>query len=151
MRKIAGVHLIVDAYCSEPDSTLTKSNILSCFDRLIKALDMIYLGEPLVYQLPIDHSKLDSELDEGGISVIAPITTSHMSLHGWPARGAIMLDIFSCKHFDVEEAIAILRDCLKIKSCRTTVVNRQDPKDNDYCFDFSAFRGCDQLLVTEFA
>jgi len=127
MRAIAGTHLIVDAYVNN-NRTLTKPYILEIFRKLVKTLAMEYLDTPLVWNLPIDESKLDSELDEGGISVIVPITTSHLSAHCWPARNALMLDVFSCKPFSVEEALDLIRTEFGVRSIHYTVVDRIDPE-----------------------
>jgi len=127
MKSIAGTHLIVDAYVTH-HSTLTKNSILEIFCKLVKLLGMEYLDRPLVWDLPIDESKLDSPLDEGGISVIVPITTSHLSAHCWPARNALMLDVFSCKPFSVEEALDLIRTEFGIRSIHYTVVDRLDPE-----------------------
>lgn len=48
--------------------------------------------------------KLDKEVfeDEGGWSVHALLSTSHINLHAWPNRGFFMLDMVSCREFDAE-------------------------------------------------
>jgi S-adenosylmethionine/arginine decarboxylase-like enzyme len=49
-----------------------------------------------------DLRKLNQDVfeDEGGISIQALISTSHITLHTWPARSAFMFDLVSCKPFD---------------------------------------------------
>lgn len=40
--------------------------------------------------------------DEGGVSVVALISTSHMALHVWPKDRYFMFDLVSCREFCVD-------------------------------------------------
>ncbi len=37
--------------------------------------------------------------DEGGVSVIHVLSTSHVALHTWPECSVFMLDVYSCRDF----------------------------------------------------
>lgn len=59
--------------------------------------------------------------DEGGISVQALISTSHIAIHGWPNRSLFMFDLVSCKAFDFMKVASYLIFALnvyKINHCR---------------------------------
>lgn len=43
--------------------------------------------------------------DDWGVSGIVLIAESHISIHTFPDKGFVTLDIFSCKDFDVEQAV----------------------------------------------
>jgi S-adenosylmethionine decarboxylase len=129
MQKIAGTHLIIDAYVRNPNE-LTKQHIKQHFDRIVKELEMQFIDpiKPmLAVDVPLEADKLSTDDDEGGISVIAPITTSHLSAHAWPLRGAIMLDIFSCKPFDAEHALSIIDHLFGFSVYRHYIIDRIDP------------------------
>jgi len=63
--------------------------------------------------------------------VVCQITTSHISLHGWPLRGAFMMDIFSCKDFDAEAALALVKEGLGVVNWNVTRVDRVDPVQDE--------------------
>lgn len=61
-----------------------------------------------------DLSKLQSTVfeDEGGISILALISTSHIALHTWPARRTFMFDLVSCRPFNAEDVHLYLTGAL---------------------------------------
>ena len=127
MKTISGTHLLIDGYVRD-GQTLNPDTICTLFDRLVDTLGMQYLQRPTAIRVPIDPDKLKTDDDEGGWSVICQITTSHISLHGWPMRGAFMMDIFSCRDFDPRAAEAVVRELLDVTEARTQVVARRDPR-----------------------
>lgn len=127
MKTIAGLHLLVDGYVRD-GNLLNPDTICSLFDRLVETLGMQYLQPPMAMRVPLAPGKLETDDDEGGWSVICQITTSHISLHGWPLRGAFMMDIFSCKPFSTERAIQLVQQALGATTCHVTTVRRTDPR-----------------------
>jgi S-adenosylmethionine decarboxylase len=127
MNKIAGTHLLIDGYVRDGNS-LNPDSICTLFDRLVETLRMQYLQRPTAIRVPIDATKLASDEDEGGWSVICQITTSHIALHGWPMRGAFMMDIFSCKEFDPDAAQRVVLEMLQVTDYRKQVIHRTDPR-----------------------
>ena len=131
MHKIAGTHLLIDGYTRD-GNRLNPDTICDLFDRLVDVLGMQYLQRPQAIRVPIDPAKLETGEDEGGWSVICQITTSHISLHGWPMRGAFMMDVFSCREFDPKLAEGLVRDMLDVTEAQATVVTRTDPRDSSH-------------------
>ena len=79
---------------------------------LIDLLGMQILGPIYIQRVPLDMKKLqkaeraeDFE-DEGGVTGFALLTTSHIAFHTWPLRPEFHLDIYSCKAYDPEAALA---------------------------------------------
>jgi S-adenosylmethionine decarboxylase len=126
MRDIKGTHMLVDGYV-EDASTLEPERLVGLFDSLVEVLDMRYLQRPQALQVPVEAEKLDSEEDEGGWSVTAQITTSHISLHGWPMRCAFMMDVFSCKDFNTELAKQVIYEKLGVWQAVVQVIERRGP------------------------
>lgn len=96
----------------------TEHHLRELFSSLARALDMEVIDGPRFKRIPVDKSKLNSQgfLDEGGISAYAMISTSHISIHCWPLRRTFMMDVFSCKQFDDEKALGILKEMLGIRT-----------------------------------
>lgn len=46
---------------------------------------------------------------EPGVSVLALIAESHISVHTWPERQIITLDVYSCKAFDASKLVDSFR------------------------------------------
>jgi S-adenosylmethionine decarboxylase len=126
MRTIAGTHLIMDGYVVD-ERKLEPEAVMNMMDALVWALDMQYLQRPVAMRVPIDPSKLESDADEGGWSIYAQITTSHIAVHCWPLRKAFMLDAFSCKPFDADKAIKIIYDALRVDKVVQHVIHREGP------------------------
>jgi len=126
MKKIFGLHLLIDGFVHD-GKTLHPDYIYDLFDKLVKELKMQYLQKPIVMRVPLDESKLHTDDDEGGYSGICQITTSHISLHGWPLRKAFMMDIFSCKDFDHKRAEQIVLKTLCVNSFNSHLVKRNGP------------------------
>lgn len=127
MKTIFGLHLLIDGFVYD-GKTLYPDFIYDLFDDLVKELKMQYLQRPIVMRVPLDESKLITDDDEGGYSGICQITTSHISLHGWPLRRAFMMDIFSCKDFDAKQAERIVLEKLCVVSYNSNLVTRIGPQ-----------------------
>lgn len=65
--------------------------------------------------------------DEGGFSVLALISTSHIALHTWPERRAFMFDLVSCRPFEAQQVLAFLKRELQVEE---TVHERVGEKDD---------------------
>lgn len=128
MKEIYGIHLLIDGYVVDEDK-LEPNNICDLFDKLVKTLKMQYLQKPTIMRVPIDEYKLKTDDDEGGWSGICQITTSHMSIHTWPLRKAFMMDVFSCKEFNIKEAKRVVNSVLDTieEKCNYQYILRRDP------------------------
>jgi len=78
---------------------------------LIEVLGMRMLGEPHLYEVETEIAKLGVEPfeDEGGVTGICVLSTSHCSIHTWPLRPFFVMDVYSCRDFDqaaVEQHLA---------------------------------------------
>ena len=104
------------------------------FAKVIAALDMKALGPAHVYEVPVDPEVLrrvqetGTFEDEGGITAIVVISTSHMSIHCWPLQGFFSLDAFSCKTFDPNLAKMIIQETLGVVSANVHILERSKPE-----------------------
>lgn len=68
-------------------------------------------------------------VDEGGISSIGLISTSHVCLHTWPKDRFFMLDVVSCRPFDVEQVKAFVMLRLNVTAVKRYQVTADDDGD----------------------
>lgn len=114
--KHAGWHVCIDAHVDPKFANLLNDQEylrLAVVD-LIHVLDMELLAGPFVKAVTLDHNLTDSPHDEGGVSVMTMITTSHLSIHAWPLRSRFSMDIFSCKRFLDTEVDHFVRQRLHV-------------------------------------
>ena len=64
------------------------------------------------------------DLDFPGQSFVQMITTSHCSLHYFSDRDEIYFDLYSCKSFEPERVVAILRKKLGMTQWRGIIYDR---------------------------
>ena len=71
-------------------------------DGLVSDLGMRMLGHAHLYEVEQELSRLNVEPfeDEGGITGVAVLSTSHCSIHTWPLRSFFVMDVYSCRDFD---------------------------------------------------
>jgi len=92
---------------------------------LIDVLGMRLLGEPHLYEVETEIEKLGKEPfeDEGGVTGICVLSTSHCSIHTWPLRPFFVMDVYSCRDFASEEVERFLIDRLGAYDLQVTDVS----------------------------
>jgi S-adenosylmethionine/arginine decarboxylase-like enzyme len=78
---------------------------------MVDLLGMRLLGAPHLYEVEPEIAKLGVEPfeDEGGVTGVCVLSTSHCSIHTWPLRPFFVMDVYSCRDFDaavVEQHLA---------------------------------------------
>lgn len=81
--KFAGTHLIVDCIGSKNLDSL--ETVEACLRAAITAADATLL-----------HIHLHHFTPNGGISGVAVLAESHISIHSWPEHGYAAMDVFMC-------------------------------------------------------
>jgi len=69
---------------------------------LVEKIGMRALASPICYSVPIQVEKLgmECEEDEGGVTGVVVLSTSHAALHSWPEHHYCVLDVYSCRTFE---------------------------------------------------
>lgn len=88
-----GEHLTLDGYGGDAERLDSKEVVLNCLKELPDMLDMHILAGPEVYFAPGNNKK-----DPGGWSGFVVIAESHISIHTFPARGFVSIDVYTCKN-----------------------------------------------------
>jgi S-adenosylmethionine decarboxylase len=62
--------------------------------------------------------------EDWGISGFVLIAESHISIHTFPDKQYLSLDMFSCKPFDTQMAVDFVKRHFKIQKCEIKVLDR---------------------------
>lgn len=96
----AGTHLIVDLWGAE------RLDDLGHVERaLVAAVEAA--------QATLLHLHLHHFTPNGGISGVAVLAESHISIHTWPERGYAALDVFMCGDAFPERAVPVLEQAFR--------------------------------------
>jgi S-adenosylmethionine decarboxylase len=114
-----GYHLMLD--CSECDleSMTDRFNIYNFVKVLIKRIDMVAHGEPVIEFL------CPGDTDKEGYSLMQLITTSNITAHFIDHHKHIYLDVFSCKEFDVKVVEQTVQEFFGARNIRMNFITRQ--------------------------
>ncbi len=88
-----GEHVTLDGYGGDEELLNSKDVVLACLKNLPELLDMHILAEPVVY-----FAKGNDDKDPGGWSGFVVIEESHISIHTFPKRGFVSIDVYTCKN-----------------------------------------------------
>ena len=79
---------------------------------------MTKIIEPQVY------TYRGQKLEDWGVSGFVLIAESHISVHTFPERGYINIDVFSCKSFDADTAQNDLKAAFGLRDVKTWTLER---------------------------
>ncbi|MGB3072835.1 MAG: adenosylmethionine decarboxylase [Candidatus Moraniibacteriota bacterium] len=88
-----GEHLMIDGYGGTFEKLNDRDVVFRCLNELPEDLGMTKLMPPVVYEAPGNGGK-----DPGGWSGFVVIAESHISIHTFPARGFVSIDVYTCKN-----------------------------------------------------
>jgi S-adenosylmethionine decarboxylase len=101
-KRFAGLHLLVDLWGAERLDDL--DYIDSALRKAVAAAGATLL-----------HVHLHHFGDGGGVSGVAVIAESHISVHTWPEYGFAAFDVFMCGNSRPEAAVQVLRRAFKAR------------------------------------
>ena len=109
--RCAGAHLIIDLYDAKKldDLDHIEATLRACVDAAGATLLHIHLHhfEP-----------------NGGISGVAVLAESHISIHSWPENGYAALDVFMCGNAQPDACVPVLRKAFKPKRIAVSEILR---------------------------
>ncbi len=101
-KRFAGTHLIVDLFGARRLDDL--KHIEATLKRCAKAAGATLLNVHLHHFTP-----------NGGVSGVAVLAESHISIHSWPEADYAALDVFMCGDAEPEKCIEILREAFSVR------------------------------------
>jgi S-adenosylmethionine decarboxylase len=120
-----GPHLMLDGYGCDKKKLQDLNLIYRILDELPSRIGMTKIMPPYVFK----YSGLKPE--DWGLSGFVLIAESHISIHTFPEKNFVSVDIFSCKTFDLEFAEAYLKQAFGMEKVECNVLDRgtEFPKD----------------------
>ena len=112
------MHLVVDGYGADPDRLKDEGLVYRFLDEYPSAIGMTKMVPPQVYtyrgRVP----------EDWGVSGFVLIAESHISVHTFPSRNYINVDVFSCKEFDTEKALEDVKRVFALKEVTNWTMRR---------------------------
>ena len=112
------MHLIIDGFGSNPKLLESEELVYQLLADYPAQIGMTKVAPPYVFRY------IGSKPEDWGISGFVLIAESHISIHTFPERCYVNIDVFSCKDFDSEQAIKDLQARLELIKLRSYLLNR---------------------------
>lgn len=113
--KVIGKHLTVDMYGCSFES-LNDADFIK--NAMLQAVD-----EAQMTLLDFTHHKFEPQ----GLTALALLAESHMSIHTYPEMGYAAIDVFTCgDHSRPDKAVQVLSRFLQPEKTKTTSIRRGD-------------------------
>ena len=112
------MHLVVDGYEADPGKLTDTDLVYRFLDECPDAIGMTKIVPPQVYSY---HGKTP---EDWGLSGFVIIAESHISVHTFPDRGYVNIDIFSCKDFDATASLEFVKRTFAIPEVKVWSLDR---------------------------
>jgi S-adenosylmethionine decarboxylase len=115
-----GEHLMIDGYQASFEQLNSQENVRRSIELLPDLLGMKKLSTTEVYYAVGNNLK-----DPGGWTGFVVIEESHISVHTFPAKGFVSIDVYTCKNgLDTEAIVNWFREHFEIKTFEVNLVQR---------------------------
>ena len=112
------MHLVVDGFGADQGKLQDLEFIYSLLDHYPSQIGMTKIMPPYVFRYS------GSKPEDWGVSGVVLIAESHISVHTFPEKSYLNIDVFSCKTFDAESSVAYLKEQFGITFINTRVLER---------------------------
>jgi S-adenosylmethionine decarboxylase len=120
MKNHFGVHLTLDGYGGDEALLNDQELVQRSLDELPTKLDMHQLAPPQVYFAAGNDTK-----DPGGWTGFVVIEESHISVHTFPKKKFVSIDVYTCQNeMDKETVVAYFTDLFKLTDVETNYIIR---------------------------
>src|SRR4030042_3272820 len=115
-----GEHLTIDGYGGNFKKLDDKKLVLKCLEDLPKKIGMNILGKPQLYLAPDNNIK-----DSGGWSGFVVVAESHISIHTFPHRQFVSIDVYTCREgMDRKFITEYFRKKFRLQAIETHFIRR---------------------------
>ena len=112
------MHLIIDGFGGNVDKMWDQDLVHNFLIDYPSALGMTRITEPKVLEYNGPHP------EDAGVSGFVIIAESHISIHTFPSRNYVNIDIFSCKSFDNDQALDDAKSLFDLTDVKTWLLDR---------------------------
>jgi S-adenosylmethionine decarboxylase len=115
---VFGPHLMLDGYGCDQSKLQDLDLVYGLLEELPARIGMTRLMPPYVFRYA------GARPEDWGLSGFVLIAESHISIHTFPEKSFVSVDIFSCRAFDADLAARALRSALGMARVETRVLDR---------------------------
>lgn len=112
------MHLIVDGYGADPRRLQDPDLVYRFLDEYPAAIGMTKIIPPQVY------TYYGQKPEDWGVSGFVIIAESHISIHTFPQRRYVNIDIFSCKEFDPTSSLETVKQTFALPEVKVWALER---------------------------
>ena len=112
------MHLVLDGFGADSEKLQDLEFIFTLLDNYPSSIGMTKIMPPYVFRYT------GVKPEDWGVSGVVLIAESHISIHTFPDKQYINIDVFSCKPFDPELAITYMKQQFGIPHVHTKVLER---------------------------
>ena len=112
------MHVTIDGFGGERQKLSDENLVGALLDRYPEEIGMTKIASPHVCRY------VGKKPEDWGVSGFVLIAESHISIHTFPERGYVWVDIFSCKGFDARRPIEDIQEQFLLTEVRTRVLSR---------------------------
>ena len=112
------MHLVIDGYGGDIDKMWDEDLVRNFLYDYPESLDMTRITEPNVLRYEAPKS------EDSGVSGFVIIAESHISIHTFPRKDYINIDIFSCQPFNHELALEDVKELFGLTEVKTWLLDR---------------------------
>jgi S-adenosylmethionine decarboxylase len=107
---------------ANPEALRSVERVQSLVETMIDRLGMRLLDKTHMYEVEEEIAKLGVEPfeDEGGVTGVGVLSTSHCAIHTWPLRAHFVMDVYSCRDFEVVDAVRAIEEIVGAYAMRVT-------------------------------
>ena len=112
------MHLIIDGFTTNPRLLESKELIRQLLESYPAQIGMTKVAPPSVFRY------VGPKPEDWGVTGFVIIAESHISIHTFPDRCYVNIDVFSCKDFDSKQAIEDLQARFELTQLRSYLLKR---------------------------
>jgi len=112
------MHLLLDGFGGDKEKLESKEFVYEFLDMLPSKIGMNKISGPhvTIYNGP--------NRKDWGVSGFVMIAESHISIHTFPERSYTNMDVFSCKNFDDEQTLKLIREAFSFSRIKHWLIGR---------------------------
>ena len=112
------MHLLMDGFGGDEEKLKSEEFVHRFLDTFPDEIEMTKINGPhvMTYNGP--------KPEDWGVSGFVMIAESHISVHTFPDRSYVNIDVFSCKDFDHERALERVKEIFGLDQVKLWVVGR---------------------------